>query len=59
MAGYDDRRKADLIKKALTIVDELGRIDVEYPWDEEDLVKLMELTERAQNLKKDRLWKLK
>ena len=53
MSDIDDRNKADLIKKALTIVDELAELDYD------DYEEMGELIERAEKLKKDRLWKLK
>ena len=49
----DNVRKAELIKKALTVVDELAELDLEDINDIEDLI------DRAEKLKKDRLWKLK
>ena len=49
----EDETKADLIKKALTIVDELAELD----YDEYD--EMQELIDRAEKLKKHRLWKLK
>jgi len=48
----ENETKADLIKKALTIVDELAELDVDEIEDIEDLI------ERAEKLKKHRLWKL-
>jgi len=47
----DDKRKAELIKKALTIVDELAEL--------ETMDDIIPLIEQAEKLKKDRLWKLK
>jgi len=52
----DELRKAELIKKALKIVDELAKIDYDFYADGEDIE---DLIEQAQKLKKDRLWKLK
>ena len=49
----ENEQKADLIKKALTIVDELA--ELEYDEYEE----MQDLIDRAEKLKKDRLWKLK
>ena len=49
----DNVRKAELIKKALTIVDELAELD----YDEYE--EMSELIDRAEKLKKHRLWKLK
>ncbi len=52
MADIDNRRKAELIKKALKLVDELGSLE-EFDGEEiEDLI------DRAEKLKKYRLWKL-
>jgi len=48
----EEEQKADLIKKALTIVDELAELDIDDVEDVEDLI------EQAEKLKKDRLWKL-
>ena len=48
----EEEQKADLIKKALTIVDELAELDIDDVEDVEDLI------EKAEKLKKDRLWKL-
>jgi len=49
----ENEQKADLIKKALIIVDELAELDIDDIDDFEDLI------ERAEKLKKHRLWKLK
>lgn len=49
----ENEQKADLIKKALIIVDELA--ELEYDEYEE----MQDLIDRAEKLKKDRLWKLK
>ena len=60
MADYDDRRKGELIKKALIIVDELADvIDEAAEFTTEEQEELIELVDRAKKLKKDRLWKLK
>ena len=48
----EEQQKADLIKKALTIVDELAELD----YDEYE--EMEELIDRAEKLKKDRNWKL-
>jgi len=55
----ENEQKADLMKKALTIVDELGKLDddLDY-WEFEDHVKIEELVKQSKNLKKDGLWKL-
>lgn len=52
----DELKKGELIKKALTIVDELADLEVDLFEGDGDLD---ELVEKAQKLKKDRLWKLK
>lgn len=52
MTDFENRKKADLIKKALTIVDELAELDIEGS-DE-----LGELIEKAEKLKHDIYWKL-
>jgi len=49
----ENEQKADLIKKGLKIVDELAELDLD------DVDELIDLIERAEKLKKDRLWKLK
>ena len=51
----ENEQKADLIKKALTIVDELAELDVD---DKDDTEDIYELIEKAEKLKKDRLWKM-
>jgi len=53
MNNIDNRNKAELIKKALTIVDELA--ELEY----DDYEEFGELVERAEKLKKNRLFVLK
>lgn len=51
----DAHKKANLIKDALKIVDELGKIDPDdYVFDKT----LGDLIVRARNLKKNHLWKL-
>jgi hypothetical protein len=52
MTAFEDRRKADLIKKGLTVVDELAELDID------DIDELSELIERAEKLKHDIHWKL-
>lgn len=49
-----EKEKAELIKKALLIVDELGDMDIDNDSD-----KIEELIERSIKLKKSSLWKLK
>ena len=49
----ENEQKADLIKKALTIVDELAGLEYD------DYEEMQDLIDRAEKLKKDRLWKLK
>jgi len=53
MNNIDNRNKAELIKKALTIVDELAEFDID------NIDEIVDLIERSEKLKKDRLWKLK
>ena len=53
----DEKEKAELIKKALTIVDELAKLDVDEVIDNSD--DLQFLIEKANKLTKSRLWKLK
>lgn len=48
----DEFRKAELIKKALKIVDDLADMEVDDRYDIENLI------DSAYKLKKDRLWKL-
>lgn len=48
----ENEQKADLIKKSLTLVDELAELDIE------DIDDLVDLIERAEKLKKHVLWKL-
>lgn len=55
----DQKEIGELIKEALRIVDELGKID----WDDmgvggEDMEHLESLNKRAKKLKKNHLWKL-
>lgn len=52
MSTFEDRKKADLIKKALKIVDELAELDID------DTDELGELIERAEKLTRDIYWKL-
>jgi len=49
----ENEQKADLIKKSLVIVDELGKLDME------DVDEIEDLIERAEKLKKNVHWKLK
>ena len=49
----ENETKADLIKKALTIVDELSDLDID------DIDDIIDLIERSEKLKKHTLWKLK
>lgn len=52
----DNEQKADLLKRALIIVDKLGDLEVE---DADDMVEIDDLIEEASKLKRNRLWKLK
>jgi len=53
--AFDTRRKANLLKESLKIVNELGKIDPDdYVFDET----LEDLIIRARNLKKNQYWKL-
>lgn len=55
----EELEKARLIKDALKIVDELGKLDEEYIMtDEDDYEKLEKLIKKAKELKKNKLWKL-
>jgi len=53
MNNIDNRNKAELIKKALTIVNKLAELDID------NIDEIVDLIERSEKLKKDRLWKLK
>lgn len=59
----EDREKAEILKKSLTIVDKLADFDsfeinlLKFTREEEE--KLMDLIEQAKKLKKHRLFKLK
>jgi len=56
----ENKEKAELIKEALTIVDELGKIDWDdMGMDEDDMNHLEALNKRAKKITKHRLWKLK
>lgn len=48
----NESRKADLIKSALKIVDELADLELDEVDDIDELI------DRANKLKRDRLWKL-
>ena len=55
----DQKETGELIKEALKIVDELGKIDWEdMGIDGEGMEYLEALNKRAKKLKKNRLWKL-
>jgi hypothetical protein len=49
----ENEQKANIIKKALTIVDELAKLDID------DIDEIIDLIERAEKLKKDKFFKLK
>lgn len=56
----EDREKAEILKKALTIVDKLANaVDevAEFTPDEQETI--LELIEQAKKLKRHRLWKLR
>ncbi len=56
----EGQEKAELIKSALKIVDELSKIEWDdMGMDEEDMKHLEALNKRAKKLTKNRLWKLK
>jgi hypothetical protein len=52
MSDLDNRNKAELIKKALKLVDELGSLE------EFDAEEIEDLMDRAEKLKKNVHWKL-
>ena len=52
----ENKEKAELLKKALTIVDELAELDVDDKYEIDDIA---DLIEQAEKLKRNRLWKLK
>lgn len=55
----ENLEKAELIKDALKIVDELGKFDEEYIMtDEKDYEKLEGLIKKAKKLRKNKYWKL-
>jgi hypothetical protein len=55
----DEKETARLLKEALKIVDELGKLNEEYIMtDENDYETLEKLIKKAKELKKNRLWKL-
>ena len=59
-AQVANKRKGELIKKALEIVDELADvIDEMAEFNTDEQARIIELTERAQKLKKDGYWKLR
>ena len=54
-----DMEKAELIKSALKIVDELGKMDInDIQNDEDSADELDELIEKAKKLRKNKFWKL-
>lgn len=52
MTTFENKKKADLIKKALMIVDELAELDID------NIDELSELIEKAEKVKHDVYWKL-
>ena len=56
----ENEEKANLIKKALTIVDKLAEFDNEMAdFSVDEMETFIDLVEQAKKLKKNRLWKLK
>ena len=56
----NERETAELLKEAIKIVDELGKIDWDdMGMDEEEMEHLEALNKRAKKLRKNTLWKLK
>jgi len=56
----ENEEKANLIKKALTIVDKLAEFDTEMAeFTVDEMETFIDLVEQAKKLKKNRLWKLK
>ena len=56
----NDKEKAEILKKALTIVDKLAdAVDEMAEFTSEEQETLLDLIEQAKKLKKHRLWKLK
>lgn len=54
-----DRKKAELIKSALMIVDELGKLDEEYIIiDGDDSEILEKIIKNAKKLRKNKFWRL-
>lgn len=55
----EDREKAELIKSALRIVDELGKMDIDdIKHDDDSADELEELIKKANKLIKSKFWKL-
>jgi len=53
----DEKETAKILKEALTIVDELAKMDIDEVIDNSDDLRF--LIEKAKRLTKSRLWKLK
>jgi hypothetical protein len=55
----EEKEKAELIKSALKIVDELSKMDADSTFANDDEMEALEnLIEKAQKLTKNKLWKL-
>jgi len=52
----ENKEKADLIKKALKLVDDLGKLTIADPMDDYD--KLDDLMKRAKKIRMNKHWKL-
>ena len=52
------REKAQLIKDALKLVDDLGKLTISDPMTDDDYDDVDDFIDRAKKLKKNRWWKL-
>jgi len=59
MSKTESQEKAELLKDALKIVDELSKIndDLDY-WDIDDREEIEKLITRSKRLKRSRFWRL-
>lgn len=59
MSKTESQEKAELLKDALKIVDELGKFDddLEY-WELDDHEEIEKLITRSKKLKRSRFWRL-